>query len=110
MSDSNDTILAYVDEFVRTSSPELIPKHMLPLYFLVKAYQSMSDDTTPLNILLEARLKERMELGMQRYGHGIQIHDDTRQWGTKRDSWMEMCEEEVIDGIIYAVAHHLRTL
>jgi hypothetical protein len=44
----------------------------------------------------------------KRYGHGIRLNDDTRQWGTKKNSWMEMCEEEIIDGVIYAIADHLR--
>ena len=35
-----------------------------------------------------------MKLGLERYGHGLQIHDDTRQWGTKENSWAEMALEE----------------
>ena len=30
-------------------------------------------------------LVDRMQLGKERYGHGLRIHDDTRQWGTKED-------------------------
>jgi len=55
-------------------------------------------------------IKERMELGLQRYGHGIRIDDDTRQWGTKKDNWSEMALEEVLDGMIYMAAQILRIL
>ena len=49
-------------------------------------------------------LVDRMQLGRERYGHGLRIHDDTRQWGTKKDSWEEMALEEVLDGLIYTAA------
>lgn len=49
-------------------------------------------------------LQDRMALGLERYGHGLRIHDDTRQWGTKEDSWEEMALEEVLDGLIYTAA------
>ena len=39
-------------------------------------------------------ITERMELGLKRYGHGLRTGDDTRQWGTKDDSWEEMALEE----------------
>lgn len=55
-------------------------------------------------------LKARMELGKKRYGHGVRIHDDTRQWGTQRDSWEEMMLEEALDGMIYSAAAMLRLL
>ena len=53
-------------------------------------------------------LQDRMKLGLERYGHGVQIHDDTRQWGTKENSWGEMALEEVLDGLIYTAAAILR--
>ena len=49
-------------------------------------------------------LQCRMKLGLERYGHGLRIHDDTRQWGTQEDSWEEMALEEVLDGLIYTAA------
>ena len=55
-------------------------------------------------------IKERMKLGLQRYGHGIRIDDDTRQWETKKDNWSEMALEEVLDGMIYMAAQILRIL
>ncbi len=27
-------------------------------------------------------IKQRMEVGLKRYGHGLRTADDTRQWGT----------------------------
>ena len=55
-------------------------------------------------------IKERMDLGLQRYGHGVQVNDDTRQWGTKKDNWSEMALEEVLDGMIYMAAQIIRIL
>jgi hypothetical protein len=55
-------------------------------------------------------IKERMDLGLQRYGHGVQVKDDTRQWGTKKDNWSEMALEEVLDGMIYMAAQIIRIL
>ena len=53
-------------------------------------------------------LTDRMTIGLERYGHGLRLHDDTRQWGTKEDSWEEMALEEVLDGLIYTAAAILR--
>ena len=53
-------------------------------------------------------IRNRMVLGLERYGHGIRIYDDTRQWGTHDDSWEEMALEEVLDGLVYTAAAILR--
>ena len=53
-------------------------------------------------------IQERMEVGKKRYGHGLRINDDTRQWGTGEDSWTEMGLEEVLDLSIYLSAQILR--
>ena len=53
-------------------------------------------------------INERLELGRERYGHGIRPSDDTRQWGTKVDSWAEMALEEALDLSIYLSAELLR--
>lgn len=57
-------------------------------------------------------IKERMKIGEQRYGHGIRIHDDTRQWDTEQDSWIEMALEEVLDLALYLAAqiHRIESL
>ena len=53
-------------------------------------------------------IEKRMELGLQTYGHGIRVSDDTRKWGTCKDSWLEMAEEEILDALIYSAADILR--
>lgn len=53
-------------------------------------------------------IKERMAVGIERYGHGLRVEDDTRQWGTKQNSWVEMGLEEVLDNLIYVAAAMLR--
>ena len=55
-------------------------------------------------------IKERMELGKSRYGHGIRVNDDTRQFGTKTDSWTEMGLEEVLDLTLYLAAQIIRLM
>tara|TARA_A100001015_G_C15036218_1_gene736372 strand:- start:657 stop:902 length:246 start_codon:yes stop_codon:yes gene_type:complete len=50
----------------------------------------------------------RMEVGFERYGHGLRIQDNTTQWGTKEDSWEEMALEEILDGMVYTAAAILR--
>jgi len=53
-------------------------------------------------------IEARMAIGKKRYGHGLRINDDTRQWGTSEDSWTEMGLEEVLDLSIYLSAQILR--
>ena len=50
----------------------------------------------------------RMNVGFERYGHGLRIQDNTTQWGTKEDSWEEMALEEILDGMVYTAAAILR--
>jgi hypothetical protein len=97
--DTNKDILLYLNKYLQS------PLENSVLYHLLKAYECIHGTE---NITLLKRVIERMELGQERYGHGIRLNDDTRQWGTKKNSWMEMCEEEIIDGIIYSIADHLR--
>lgn len=52
--------------------------------------------------------KQRLDLGRERYGHGVRATDDTRKWGTPRNCWMHMCLEELLDGAIYACADYIR--
>tara|TARA_R110000744_G_scaffold1725_3_gene6215 strand:+ start:18820 stop:19041 length:222 start_codon:yes stop_codon:yes gene_type:complete len=53
-------------------------------------------------------IEERMALGLERYGHGMRAEDDTRQYGTQDDSWVEMALEEALDHIIYLSAALIR--
>jgi hypothetical protein len=57
---------------------------------------------------IENLITERLILGKRKYGHGVRVNDDTITWGTKKDSWMQMAEEEVLDCIIYVIADYIR--
>jgi hypothetical protein len=63
----------------------------------------MDDNEEILNII-----KQRLQVGQETYGHGIRVNDDTRQWGTKNDSWGEMGLEEILDLTLYLAAQILR--
>ena len=54
------------------------------------------------------KIKDRMEIGIKRYGHGVRVDDDTTEWGTKENSWMEMADEELLDGLVYVTADYIR--
>ena len=58
---------------------------------------------------IKKELNARLDLGLERYGHGVRVDDDTRTWGTPKDSWMEMAKEELLDAIIYVVADYIRS-
>ncbi|MDB4588590.1 hypothetical protein N9095_01280 [bacterium] len=49
----------------------------------------------------------RLELGRKRYGHGVRANDDTRTWGTSKNSWMEMAREEFLDALVYITADYI---
>ena len=53
-------------------------------------------------------LSQRLELGLKRYNHGVRVDDDTREWGTQKNSWMEMAREELLDAVIYVMADYIR--
>ena len=53
-------------------------------------------------------IDERLDIGIKRYGHCIRIHDNTIEFGTKADSWIEMMEQELLDAIVYLTAHLMR--
>ena len=55
-----------------------------------------------------AAINKRLDIGIQRYGHGIRINDDTTQFGTEKDSWLEMMEQELLDAAVYLTAHIMR--
>lgn len=64
------------------------------------------DDNKEIMALLEKRLA----LGRERYGHGVRVDDDTREWGTEENSWELMMLEEALDGMIYSAAAMIRIL
>ena len=53
-------------------------------------------------------LESRLAVGVKTYGHGVRVNDDTTQWGTKTDSWLEMGLEEIDDLAIYVIAESIR--
>ncbi len=53
-------------------------------------------------------IKERMAVGVERYGHGLRAEDDTTQWGNKQDSWVEMAIEEALDLCVYLATALIR--
>jgi len=55
------------------------------------------------------QLRDRLEMGRAKYGHGVRVDDDPRTWGCVKNSWFEMAREEFLDGIIYCVADYVRT-
>ena len=63
-----------------------------------------SDDNDEILEMLKARL----ELGRERYGHGVRVEDDTTQWGTEKNDWELMAIEEVMDVLIYSAAAIIR--
>ena len=50
----------------------------------------------------------RLEIGKKRYGHGVIVDSDTREWGTPKNSWIDMAVEEFLDAIIYVIADYIR--
>jgi hypothetical protein len=53
-------------------------------------------------------IRERLNLGRDKYGHGVRVNDDTTTWGVPKDSWLEMAIEEYLDAIIYTTADYIR--
>tara|TARA_Y100000592_G_scaffold31076_1_gene49549 strand:+ start:785 stop:1147 length:363 start_codon:yes stop_codon:yes gene_type:complete len=53
-------------------------------------------------------IKSRLAIGLETYGHGVRVMDDTTQWGTNTDSWLEMGLEEIDDLVIYVIAELTR--
>ena len=54
------------------------------------------------------QLIERLDIGLKRYGHGVIVDSDTRDWGTTENSWIDMAIEEFLDGVIYVAADYIR--
>lgn len=63
-----------------------------------------SDDNAEIMKLL----KQRLELGKNRYGHGVIVDDDTKKYGTQENDWELMALEELLDGLIYTTAAIIR--
>ena len=57
---------------------------------------------------IEEQLLARLDIGKKRYGHGVIVNSDTREWGTPKNSWIDMAVEEFLDAIIYVIADYIR--
>lgn len=55
-------------------------------------------------------IRSRLEIGKERYGHGIVIDDDTTKYGTERSSWTIMALEEILDMAVYVSARLIQVL
>jgi len=53
-------------------------------------------------------IKIAMGKGVKEYGHGLRHGDDTTQWGTEDDSWVEMALEEALDLSVYLATQLIR--
>ena len=57
---------------------------------------------------MEAQLRQRLDKGKKEYGHGVRVRDDTRKYGTLKNSWREMALEEILDAMIYLAAADIK--
>lgn len=55
-------------------------------------------------------IRSRLEIGKERYGHGIVLDDDTTKYGTGRNSWTIMALEEILDMAVYVSARLIQVL
>ena len=53
-------------------------------------------------------LNARLELGLSKYTHGLWVDDDTRDWGTPKNSWLYMARDEFLDAMIFIAADYIR--
>ena len=64
----------------------------------------MEDDNQEIMQLLQ----ERLNLGKTRYGHGVIVDQNTKDFGTNDNDWQLMALEEMLDGLIYTTASIIR--
>ena len=55
-----------------------------------------------------ALILKQLATGKKEYGHGFRVFDDTTQFGTEDDSWIEMALEEALDMSLYFAAAIIR--
>ena len=70
---------------------------------VVKKAEEYDDNSEILKLL-----KERMQMGIKKYGHGVRVEQNTQDFGTCEDDWELMALEEMLDGLIYTTASILR--
>lgn len=54
------------------------------------------------------KIRNRLAFGLEKYKHGIQVDTNTISLGTIINSWLEMSEQELLDGMNYISAHLCR--
>ena len=101
-ADDNPNILQLINNSTNEDSTEKLLEDWKQLTIRLLKLDNQTSNLTTL-------LTERLQLGLQRYGHGVQVNADTRAWGTKNNSWLEMAQEEALDGLVYLSAHIFRT-
>lgn len=69
-----------------------------------KETTDFADDNEEILELLQSRLA----LGRERYGHGVIVDQNTKDFGTEEDDWELMALEEMLDGLIYTTASIIR--
>lgn len=70
---------------------------------VVKKIEDHDDNSEILKLL-----KERMQMGIKKYGHGVRVDQNTQDFGTAEDDWELMALEEMLDGLIYTTASIIR--
>jgi len=70
---------------------------------VIKKPQDYDDNSEILELL-----KERMQMGIKKYGHGVKVGQNTKDFGTSEDDWELMALEEMLDGLIYTTASIIR--
>ena len=104
--DANEAIKTFIVRADQKFTPV-----MHELQFVYKTMHSLNttrrlDDHWQQDML--RKIEQRFRKGLAEYGHGIDVHADTRQWGTVENNWLESCEEEVLDAIIYCAAFYVK--
>lgn len=70
---------------------------------LYDTLQNADDNDEIMNLL-----KSRLDLGKERYNHGVRVDDDVTEYGPENNDWELMALEEALDGMIYSAAAIIR--
>jgi len=70
---------------------------------VIKKPEDYDDNSEILKLL-----KERMQIGIKKYMHGVRVDQNTQDFGTLDDDWELMALEEMLDGLIYTTASIIR--
>ena len=70
---------------------------------VIKKAEEYDDNSEILKLL-----KERMQMGIKKYGHGVRVDQNTQDFGTCEDDWELMALEEMLDGLIYTTSSIIR--